>query len=231
MVSDSSHGCEKMRLVQDYVKWMLTSPSARVRANEAFFQAMPKDIAQEMVAVVDGMVCDGQNLSNVEPAMKALGCGSSLQGNMQVQTIFPHPVLSLARCSRRERIMRANANADAKGQTDDPPPQICVQKLLADEYFFETSKTIFYNAIGSGSGLKEFGKSNCEFAGSDSIISEDKPGVVSFAKTRLGIACIARPFAQGDTFLGTILYPRLVVNGGLLLTSCLCRPPRRMSAR
>jgi hypothetical protein len=184
-----------MRLVQDYVKWMLTSPSARAKANEAFFESMPKDIAQEMLAVVDGMVCDGQNLSNVAPARDVLGCGSSLQGNMQVRAMFFTCNLSpLARCTRRKRMMGANAKPESAscapcrmqtGRRMMPLPPLCVQKLLAGEYFFQTSRSIIYNAIGSGSGLKELGKSKCEFAGSDSIISDDQPGVVSFAEATI----------------------------------------------
>ena len=87
--------CPKMRLVYDYLNWILSSPDANAVATEVGFATMPKKVAELAKSqVLDAMTCGtGSSLRFVKdepvPSSKYVvkGSGSSLQAVLQADLL------------------------------------------------------------------------------------------------------------------------------------------------
>jgi hypothetical protein len=55
--TDEEHGCDNMRTVYDYTKWILTSAEAAATAKAAQFATMPKAVAAAAMEILDQMNC------------------------------------------------------------------------------------------------------------------------------------------------------------------------------
>ncbi len=90
-ISNDAASCPKMRLVYDYVNWILFSPDATAIATAVGFATMPKKVAELAKSqILDVMTCgSGSSLRYVkdEPVPSAglivKGSGSSLQAKLQ----------------------------------------------------------------------------------------------------------------------------------------------------
>ena len=88
---NSDADCPKMRIVYDYIKWVLTDPAANAVATAVGFATMPKKIAEmAQTQVLDTMTCGSGNTFRYvkdEPvpsvALVVKGSGSSLQAVLQ----------------------------------------------------------------------------------------------------------------------------------------------------
>ena len=92
--------CKKMKIVYDYIKWVLTDPGASDIALSEGFATMPKKVAELASAqVLDQMKCVNNDMTyryvKDEPTptehLTVQGSGSSLQANLQIQLLRNYP--------------------------------------------------------------------------------------------------------------------------------------------
>lgn len=89
--TDEEDGCDKMKTVYDYVKWILTDSVAADIAKDQVFATMPQTIADQALTILDDMKCkdaDGvvRLIKDRATSSDAIeGGGSSLQGNLQTK--------------------------------------------------------------------------------------------------------------------------------------------------
>ena len=55
--TDEQHGCDNMRTVYDYTKWILTSSEAAATARSLQFADMPLTVAASALEILDQMKC------------------------------------------------------------------------------------------------------------------------------------------------------------------------------
>ena len=87
--SDERHNCEKVRLVHDYTKWILTNEKARAIASEEYFAVVPDFVTEHLIKELKKMECNSLAIENFTAATAIAGAGSSLQGQLQVRILIP----------------------------------------------------------------------------------------------------------------------------------------------
>jgi hypothetical protein len=102
--------CKMMKIVYEYMRWILFDPAASTIASLQGFATMPKKVASLASAqILDQMRCQNADSSTYryvkdEPTpttqMRVLGSGSSLQANLQSQLLRNYPNAGMDRMDR-----------------------------------------------------------------------------------------------------------------------------------